>query len=186
MKKVIVSFCFIISMVMCGGIVAQNNNAKVEKSKDNPSSISDPDSIKNQKWINQFERFVGVWSLERTIVDANGDELKDYPGTFMVVHPNSSYVIFVNTDVGAVITSEGVILVEASDQYLEVISQHMNKYLIGLSNRIEYKLTPTYLHKSFWIEKDRQGGEYKRQVNETWKRATMAVGEYENNPAFPI
>ena len=167
MRKIIVSFCFIISTVMCSGIVAQNINANIEKSNKNPSSTTASDSVNAQKWTNQVERFVGVWSLENTVVDDKGVERKVYPGTFMVVHPNSSYVIFVNTDVGAVITSEGVILVEASDQYLEVISQHMNKYLIGLSNRIEYKLTPTYLHK-------------------TWKRATMAVGEYENNPAFPI
>lgn len=186
MRKIIVSFCFIISTVMCSGIVAQNINANIEKSNENPSSTTASDSVNAQKWTNQVERFVGVWSLENTVVDDKGVERKVYPGTFMVVHPNASYVIFVSTNVGAVITSEGIIIVETTDEYLEVISKHMNRSLIGVSNRIDYKLTPTYLTKSFWIEKDRQGGLYNRQVNETWKRATMPVVEYKNNPAFPI
>ena len=98
MRKIIVSFCFIISTVMCSGIVAQNINANIEKSNKNPSSTTASDSVNAQKWTNQVERFVGVWSLENTVVDDKGVERKVYPGTFMVVHPNASYVIFVSTN----------------------------------------------------------------------------------------
>ena len=117
-------------MVMYGGLLAQNNDTNVEKSPQKS------DSLNVQKWTNAVERFVGVWSLERTSVDADGVEKKIYPGTFMVVHPNASYTIFVSTDVGAVITSQGIVLIESSDVLIEVISQHVNSSLVGVSNRI--------------------------------------------------
>lgn len=181
MKKVVVSFCFIVSMVMCGGLVAQNIDTSVIKSPQKS------DSLNVQKWTNAVERFVGVWSLERTSVDANGVEKKIYPGTFMVVHPNASYTIFVATDVGAVITSQGIVLIESSDVLIEVISQHVNSSLVGVSNRIDYKLGTDYLYKSFWVEKDKYGDEYERQVEETWKRAKMPVpGDFNDSEAFPI
>lgn len=181
MKRIIVSLSLIISMVMCGGLFAQNNDTKVDKSQQKS------DSIDIHKWTNAIERFVGVWSLEKSVVDEKGEVKIVYPGTFMIVNFDASYIIFVHTDVGAVITSRGNIIIDSPDVYIEVISLHVNSSLIGISNRIEYKLDPNYLHKSFWIEKDRKGGDYKREVNETWKRATMATeGTFENNPGFPI
>ena len=164
MKKIVVSLCFVISIVVCGGLVAQNNDTIVNKTTD---------SSDVQKWTNPIERFIGVWSLERTTLDDEGKEKKIHPGTFMVVHPNASYTIFVHCDLGAIITSQGNIIIESTDQYVEVISQHVNSSLIGISNRIDYKLDATCLHKSFWVEKDKDGGDFKRQLSETGKRGTM-------------
>ena len=186
MKKVVASLCLITCMVMCGGLVAQNNNAKGAKSIVNPQPPGESDTIKHVKWANSIEQFIGVWSLEKILEAAGAEDKIFHPGTFMVVHPNASYVIFVYTDEGAVITSQGNILVESPKEYVEVISQHVNSSLVGMSNRIDYKLTPTYLHKSFWIEKDKFGGDYKRQVNETWKRAKMHEGDYNDSAGYPI
>lgn len=174
MKKIVVSLCFIISMVMCGELVAQNNDVK--EIKPTESLISPQDSVaekKDKEWTNPVERFIGVWSLEKTVVDDDGKEKKFHPGTFMVVHPNASYTIFVHCDIGAVITSQGNIIIESSERYIEVISRHVNTSFIGISNRIDYRLDPTTLYKSFWVERDRAGGEVKRQVDEVWKRGTM-------------
>ncbi len=169
MKKIVLSLCFVISIVMCGGLVAQNNDPKENK------STKDSINVDKQEWTNPIERLIGVWSLEKTIVDDKGEEKKVHPGTFMVVHPNASYTIFVHCDIGAIITSQGTIIIESSDQFIEVISRHVNSYFVGISNRIDYKLDHTYLYKSFWVEKDADGGDFKRQVNETWKRGTMPV-----------
>ena len=173
MKKIAVSLYFIISMVICGGLVAQNNDIKVNEPIENPVSPQVPETDNAKMWRNSFERLVGVWSLEKTIVDDNGEEKKFHPGTFMIVHPDASYTIFVHCDAGAIITSQGSIIIESSDQYVEVISHHVNKYFIGVSNSIDYKLGPVYLHKSFWVDRDREGGDYKRQVNEVWKRGAI-------------
>ena len=173
MKKIVVSLCFIISMVMCVGLVAQNNDIKESKLTENPLSPKDSASNTGQKWTNPIEGLIGVWSLERTIEDVEGSMKKFYPGTFMVVHPNGSYTIFVHCDIGAIITSQGTIIIESSDHYIEVISHHVNAYFVGISNRIDYKLGPVYLHKSYWVEKDRSGGDLKRQVDEVWKRGVM-------------
>lgn len=173
MKKIAVSLYFIISMVICGGLVAQNNDIKENNQIAKPVSPQVAESDNAKMWRNSFERLIGVWSLEKTIVDDNGEEKKFHPGTFMVVHPDASYTIFVSCDAGAIITSQGSIIIESSDQYVEVISHHVNKYFIGVSNNIDYKLDPVYLYKSFWVERDRKGGEYKRQVNEVWKRGAI-------------
>lgn len=187
MKKIVLSLCLITSMVMSVGLVAQNNDTIVNKSIDNPQSAEEVNTNKKSEWTNSFELFVGVWSLERTVVDAEGKENEIHPGTFMVVHPNASYTIFVSTDVGAVITSQGNIMIQSSDVYVEVISQHVNSSLIGIANRIDYKLGIDYLHKSFWVEKDREGGDYKREVTETWKRATIPVIiMFDDSGAYPI
>ena len=173
MKKIAVSLYFIISMVICGGLVAQNNDIKENKQIENPVSPQVPESDNAKMWRNSFERLIGVWSLEKTIVDDNGEEKKFHPGTFMIVHPDASYTIFVHCDAGAIITSQGSIIIESSDQYVEVISHHVNEYFIGVSNSIDYKLDSVYLHKSFWVERDREGGDYKRQVKEVWKRGAI-------------
>ncbi len=186
MKKVVVSMSFIISMMMTVGLVAQNNDKMGLKPTVDSIKQEKPDIIDFNKWKNPVGQFIGVWSLEKTIVDAEGKENKTYPGTFMVVHPDASYTIFVNTDKGAVITSEGNILINSSDEYIEVISQHVNKSLVGLSNRIDYKIGPIYLHKSFWVEKDKRGGDYENQVNETWLRAKMYVGGFDKGIDLPI
>ena len=154
-----VSFCFIISMVICVGLVAQNNDIKINELTDTPLSPK-AESVNVQKWHNLFEQFIGVWSLEKTVVNDEGKEEKVHPGTFMVVHPNASYTIFAHCDIGAVITSQGNIIIESSDQYVEVISSHVNASLVGISNRIDYKLSPIRLYKSFWIEKDKKGNSY--------------------------
>ena len=105
----------------------------------------------------------------------------------MVINPDATYSIFVYFEEGTYITSQGIILVDSPNEYIEVISHHMNKSLIGISNRINYKIDFNYLYKSFWIGKDKYGDEFNRQVDETWKRAKIPkVGEFENNPAFPI
>ena len=188
MKRIVVSLYFIISMIMSVGLLAQEKGSVVQNSSENSIPSQNKDSMKvEQKWTNDYQQFVGIWSLERTIVDSEGKEKIVHPGTFMVVNPNSSYTIFVYTDLGAVITSQGNIIVESTDNYIEVISQHMNSSLIGVSNRIEYKINAYTLNKSFWIEKDKQGGDYKRQVNETWKRACIPViVTYDDSGAYPI
>lgn len=187
MKKIVVSLCFIMSMVMCGALVAQDNDTKIIKPTDRPILLQKLDTVRTPDWVNPIERFVGVWSLERTIVDADGKEKKVYPGTFMVVSPNASYTIFVATDVGAVITSQGVVIIDSPDVLVEVISHHVNSSLVGVSNRIDYTIDFNYLHKSFWIEKDKYGDDYERQVNETWKRGKMPIpGEFDNGEGFPI
>ena len=173
MKKIVVSLCFIISMVMCGELVAQNNDIKEIKSTENPISPQDSVTSKVKEWTNPIDRFIGVWSLEKTVVNDDGEEKKIHPGTFMVVHPNASYTIFVHCDIGAVITSQGNIIIESSERYIEVISRHVNPSFVGISNRINYRLEPSTLYKSFWVERDRAGGEVKRQVDEVWKRGTM-------------
>ena len=185
MKTIIVSICFIRSMVMSGSLVAQNNDTNEVRLDENISAQTELNDV--NEWDNPFELFVGVWSLERTVENAEGVETKIYPGTFMIVHSDAAYTIFVNTDVGAVITSQGNILIASPDVYLEVISQHVNSSLVGVSNRIEYKLNADYLYKTFWIERDIHGDEYKREVKETWKRAKMPIaGMHEDNPGFPI
>ncbi len=186
MKRIVVSLCFIISMVVCCGLVAQDSKTMGEVLAQNalPQANSESNSI--NQWTNPIERFIGVWSLERIAIDADGNEKKIYPGTFMIVQPDAAYTIFVYADIGALITSQGNILIESNDEYIEVIAQHVNSSMVGISNRIKYKLDATHLHKSFWVAKDREGGEYNREVNETWKRATMPVGEYESTEGFPI
>ena len=81
MKKIAVSLYFIISMVICGGLVAQNNDIKENKQIENPVSPQVPETDNAKMWRNSFERLVGVWSLEKTIVDDNGEEKKFHPGT---------------------------------------------------------------------------------------------------------
>lgn len=185
MKTIIVSIWFFTSMVMCGGLVAQNNDTNEVRLDENIPIQTELNEI--NEWDNPFEPFVGVWSLEKSVENKEGMDSKIYPGTFMIVHSDAAYTIFVNTDVGAVITSQGNILIESPEVYVEVISQHVNNSMIGISNRVEYQIDFDYLHKSFWIEKDIHGDEYKREVNETWKRAKMPVaGSYEDNPGFPI
>lgn len=188
MKRLIISLCFIISMAVCDGIIGQNNdNIIVEKPIQDSLPQNGTEGSNISKWKNCIEPFIGVWSLKRTISDAKGRKKDICPGTFMVISPDAAYTIFVYTDEGAVITSQGVILVDSSYEYIEVISQHVNKSLVGMSNRIDYKLDPNYLYKSFWIEKDKYGDEYNRQVDETWMRAKIpAEGEFKNEPAFPI
>lgn len=187
MKKAVVSLCFIISMVMYMGVVAQNNDTLINKSKEIPALLKDSITDCIPEWTNSVQQFIGVWSLERTNVDAKGVKTKVYPGTFMVVQSNGAYTIFVGCDVGAIITSQGSIIVDSPDEYIEVISHHVNSSLVGLSNRIDYKLTPEYLNKTFWIVRDKHGDEYNREVHETWKRATMpTVIIYDDSGAFPI
>lgn len=169
MKRIVVSICFIISMVTYGGLVAQDIDS-MEKNL-NSNLISQQDSTK--EWTNSIERFIGVWSLEQTSLNEEGEEHKIHPGTFMVVHPDGSYTIFVHCDIGAVITSQGNIIIESFDEYVEVVSNHVNASLIGISNRIEYKLDHTNLYKSFWVEKDREGDDFKREVEEVWKRGVV-------------
>lgn len=169
MKRIVVSLCFIISIMMSIGLFGQNNDIVEKKSSEN--IMSPKDSVK--AWTNPIERFIGVWSLEKTVENEAGENEKVHPGTFMVVHPNASYTIFVHTDIGAVITSQGNIIIESSEQYIEVISRHVNASFVGISNRIDYRLEPTSLIKSFWVERDREGDEVQRQVEEVWKRATM-------------
>lgn len=169
MKRIVVSLCVIISMVLSVGINAQNNDVLEKKSPE--SLVSPKDSV--GEWSNPFDRFIGVWSLEKSVINDEGIKEKIHPGTFMVVHPNASYTIFVHTDIGAVITSKGSIIIESSDQYIEVISSHVNSSFVGISNRIDYSLDPTTLYKSFWVEKDSEGEDYRRQVDEVWKRGTM-------------
>lgn len=173
MKRIVVSVCFIVSMVLCGGLVAQNIDI-IEK-KPNKNLILSQDSVNEniKEWTNSPERFIGIWSLEQTSMNEDGKKHKVHPGTFMVVHPDASYTIFVHCDIGAVITSQGNIIIESSDEYVEVISHHVNASFVGVSNRIEYKLDPTSLYKSFWVEKDREGDDYKRQVEEVWKRGAI-------------
>ena len=173
MKRIIVSICFIISMVMCGALVAQNID-NIEK-KPSKSLILSQDSVNEniKEWTNSPERFIGIWSLERTSMNEDGEEQKVHPGTFMVVHPDASYTIFVHCDIGAVITSQGNIIIESSDEYVEVISHHVNASFVGVSNRIDYKFDHSNLYKSFWVEKDREGDDYKRQVEEVWKRGVI-------------
>lgn len=47
MKKIVVSLCFIISMVMCGELVAQNNDVK--EIKPTESLMSPQDSVAEKK-----------------------------------------------------------------------------------------------------------------------------------------
>ena len=187
MKRLAICLCFIISMVMSNGVIAQTNDANVEKSTESPVPPKGLEGASINKWRNSIEPFVGVWSLEKTMLDNENRDKDVCLGTFMIINSDASYSIFVSIDGLAVITSQGVILVDSSYEFIEVISHHVNESLIGVSNRIDYKLDADYLEKSFWIEKDKLGHDYKRQVNETWKRAKMpAPGEYDNNPAFPI
>lgn len=186
MKKIIISLGFIISLLLSGAVTAQNNDNKSSTSAANALPENETE-ITEQEWENSIEPFVGVWSLEKSSVDEQEEERTAYPCTFMVISSNATYSIFVYIDGDAIITSQGVILVDSSDEYIEVITHHVNNSLIGGTNRIDYTLTLNYLQKSFWIEKDRHGGDFKRQVNETWKRARIpAPGEYKDNPALPI
>lgn len=186
MKRVVVSLCFFISVMMSVGLVAQNNDRRVEKSTVDTLEQDNLNIINYNQWRNPIEQFIGVWSLERTITDAEGKEKKVHPGTFMVVNSNASYTIFVYTDKGAVITSEGNILIKSSNEYIEVIARHVNSSMVGKSNVIEYTIGPTYLHKSFWVEKDKEGQDYNREVEETWVRAKMHEGEFSNGIGYPI
>lgn len=186
MKNLIICLGIIITVLMSGAVTAQNSDNKLNSSATN-SLPKDDSQIAEPKWQNSIESFVGVWSLEKSSLDEQEKEMNVYPCTFMVINPNAAYTIFVYIDGDVVITSQGVILVDSSDEYIEVITHHVNNSLVGVSNRIDYTLGLRYLNKSFWIEKDRHGGDFKRQVNETWKRARIpAPGEYEDNPAFPI
>lgn len=179
MKRTISTLCFIISIAMCCGLVAQNNDAELDKTSEGLLLSGNSDSDRTTEWVNSIKPFVGVWSLENTVEDEDGNKEKVYPGTFIAVHEDAAYTIFVHTNVGAVITSQGNIIVDSPDVFIEVISHHVNSSLVGVSNRIDYKIDSNYLHKSFWIEKDRFGDDYKRQVNETWKRAKMPLVVYE-------
>lgn len=179
MKRIIVSLGFIISMVVSGGFLAQNTKPVEKKLDKNIITSQTPENDSINEWTNSPERFIGVWSLERTSMDKAGEEQQLHPGTFMVVHPDASYTIFVYCDIGAVITSQGNIIIESSDEYIEVISHHVNTSFVGVSNRIEYKLDHSHLYKSFWVEKDREGEDYKRQVEEVWKRGVIPEIVYE-------
>lgn len=173
MKRIIVSLCLIVSMVMCGVLVAQNTETVEKKANKNQITSQTPEDENVEIWTNSPERFIGVWSLEQSSMDEDDEEQEIHPGTFMVVHPDASYTIFVYCDIGAVITSQGNIIIESSDEYVEVISHHINASFVGVSNRIDYKLDHSRLYKSFWVEKDRKGEDYKRQVDEVWKRAVV-------------
>lgn len=179
MKRIVVNLCFIISMVICVGLVAQNTETVEKEPSKSLITSQTPQDESAEKWSNSPERFIGIWSLERTSMNEEGDEQQLHPGTFMVVHPDASYTIFVHCDIGAVITSQGNIIIESSDEYIEVISRHVNASFVGVSNRIDYKLDHSRLYKSFWVEKDREGEDYKRQVEEVWKRGVMPEVVYE-------
>ena len=187
MKRLVVSLCLITSMVISGGLVAQTNNTKTKILNENPVPPAKEVTADFPEWTNSFEAFIGVWSLERIVVNDEGVEEKIYPGTFMIVQPNAAYTIVVHSNVGAIITSQGTVIIQSTKEYVEVISRHVNSSLVGISNRIDYKLTPNYLHKSFWIAKDKEGADYNREVKETWKRATMPVLIMDDDSgAYPI
>ena len=173
MKNIIIITCFIFSFVMYGGLIAQNNNAKSEKSIDTSPSIIEPYKSNTNKKFNSIDPFVGVWSLEKTVLNSFGQKKNVYLGTFMVVNSDGTYTIFVYTNEGGVITSSGRITVESSTVYLEKITQHVNGSLVGTTNRIDYMFGYNTLYKSFWIEKDSRGRDYQRQENEVWKRLNM-------------
>lgn len=187
MKRLAICLCFIVGMMVGGGIFAQDNDTIVVQSTEKPLPVNGAEGNVMSKWKNSIDPFVGVWTLEKTILDADGENMDVCSGTFMIIDSDASYTIFVWYDGGTYITSQGVILVDSSYEFIEVISHHMNKSLIGVSNRVDYRLDSNYLHKSFWIGKDKYGNDYNDQIEETWKRAKMpVVGDYRNNPAFPI
>ena len=178
MKNIIAILCFALITLAYGSVFAHKNVVQTS------SPIAEQSDL-NQYNTDTFDTteltiapFVGVWVLERTVEDADGQPKNVYPGTFMIIHNDAAYTIFVHTDLGAVITSQGRIIVESDNVFIEDIKHHVNKSLIGVSNKIDYELNFGYLQKSFWIEKDLHGNESERKVNETWKRATMPVGTF--------
>ena len=162
--------CFIISIFMCGGLVAQNNNTKAVKSKEIPPAIIEPDAINNREWTNSDHPFAGVWSLEKVITNDLGDRQIVYPGICMVVHPDATYNIFAFTNGGGVITSTGEIILESPTVYVEKVISQMNSSLIGMTVKIDYVLENDYLIKSFRYEEYGDDPNYRKLENETWKR----------------
>ena len=58
---------------------------------------------------------------------------------------------------------------------------------VGIAFRIKYKISPEYLHKTFWLGKDRHSLDYNKEVKETWKRGRMPVVIiYDESGALPI
>ena len=185
MKKIIIITCFIFSFVTYGGLIAQNNNAKSEKSIDTSPSTIEPYKSNTNKKFNSIDPFVGVWTLESKVVDNLGKVGPTYPGYFMVVDSDGSYKIFVyNNRSGGILTSEGKMVVESNNVLIEHIKHHINFSLIGKSNRIEYKVENDRYYKTFFIEKDMIGGEYNRQEHEIWKRVRMP--EVDNSRTQPM
>lgn len=179
MKRITVSLCFIISMVMCVGLIAQNNDTIVEKSTENLPPPVEPELNHIIYDVDSVAPFVGVWALVRMAVDNVGQTRVVYTGHYMVVDSSGKYTIFVGNMSGAVITSEGYILVESPSVYIEQIDRSMNRYLNGRSNRIDYKLENDCLQKSFFIEKDDLDGHHSRQEQETWRRVSMPQVTYQ-------
>ena len=99
MKKNI--FSIIICMMMISGLAVKAQNLS-DNLKDSP--------------------LVGLWILERSLVDNNGNKITVYPGNFMKIDLDGSFTFFLHTPQGGFIVNEGKITLESDEIYVEKIS----------------------------------------------------------------
>ena len=95
MKRLAICLCFIVGMMVGGGIFAQDNDTIVVQSTDKPLPVNVAECNVMSKWKNSIDPFVGVWTLEKTILDADGENMDVCSGTFMIIDSDASYTIFV-------------------------------------------------------------------------------------------
>lgn len=116
---------------------------------------------------------MGLWILERNIVDPQGNKSTVYPGNFKMITLEGSYTIFVYTRDGGLITSEGEVILESDSTYIERIKYNLNTTLNGKEVKQKYKIANDRLYKMFFIEKNSLGSDYNTWETEVWKRVVL-------------
>ena len=130
-------------------------------------------NAQNNKDRLKESRLIGLWILERAIMDNNGNKIVVYPGNFKIVTPDGHYTIFVYNNRGGLITSEGDVVIDSDSTYIEKIKYNLNTTLNNKEVRQLYKIVDNKLHQTFFIERNNFGGDYNRWETEVWKRVEL-------------
>ena len=107
---------------------------------------------------------VGIWALEREIVDNNGNKMNIYAGNFMLIKPDGSFTFFSYSPQGVFIYNEGKITLESTTNYIETIEFNTNRALIGQKARLNFKIEENRLYKTVFFENNKIETEVWRRI----------------------
>lgn len=108
---------------------------------------------------------VGLWILERSLVDNNGNKITVYPGNFMKIDLDGSFTFFLHTPQGGFIVNEGKITLESDEIYVEKIEYNTDESYIGKELKQKFKIENKRLYKTLYKEND-----INYQASEVWRR----------------
>lgn len=172
-RMLFLSLCFIISMLMCDGIFAQSIDKKSSRHYVDPlpplppPPPREPDHINYIVYDKPLDAFAGVYTLQKTVSDNLGLERIIYPGTFMIIHPDSTYTIFDFNITGGDITSRGKVNVQSISLYTDEVTQHVDSSLVGTRIKVKKGVKANLLERFSNNVKD------STQQKEIWERAAL-------------